>query len=296
MDYITPSKQKYKILNVLSIGILHIFAFISIYFIIFFAKLYTIIFMIIITFWVNLGVTAGTHRLWCHKGYKAKTPLKIFLMLGYSLAGENSIYNWSRDHRVHHKFCDTDADPYNSKRGFWYSHVGWLLMTKNEETKIKGKLIDMSDLLKDPIVMFNEKYFYPLTYTLFALEILIPYYFWNEYLFISIAASIFRYTLILNGTWLVNSFAHMYGMKPYNIFISPVENLFVSIVTNGEGWHNYHHTFPYDFKAGEYGKINTTTKFLLLMKKIGQAYDLREASQELISSTIEKTKKSSRNY
>lgn len=62
-----------------------------------------------------------------------------------------------RDHRVHHKFTDTDADPHNSKRGFFFSHIGWLLVKKHPDVKIKGGTIDMSDLRSDPIVMFQKK-------------------------------------------------------------------------------------------------------------------------------------------
>lgn len=62
-----------------------------------------------------------------------------------------------RDHRVHHKFTDTDADPHNSKRGFFFAHMGWLLVRKHPDVKAKGATIDMSDLRSDPIVMFQKK-------------------------------------------------------------------------------------------------------------------------------------------
>ena len=67
-----------------------------------------------------LGITAGAHRLWSHKSYQAKWPLRLFLMLAQCLAGQHTIFSWSRDHRVHHKFSDTDADPHNCKRGFFF--------------------------------------------------------------------------------------------------------------------------------------------------------------------------------
>lgn len=73
----------------------------------------------------GFGVTGGVHRLWSHRAYKAKTPLRIILMLCFSLAGQNPIYDWVRDHRVHHKFSETKADPHDSNRGFFFAHVGW---------------------------------------------------------------------------------------------------------------------------------------------------------------------------
>lgn len=59
--------------------------------------------------------------------------------------------------RVHHKFTDTDADPHNSCRGLFFSHIGWLLVKKHPDVKRKGSTIDMSDLERDPIVMFQKK-------------------------------------------------------------------------------------------------------------------------------------------
>lgn len=84
--------------------------------------------------------------------------------------------------------------------------------------------------------------------------------------------SMLRYTLSLHGTWLVNSAAHFYGMKPYDRFIGPVNSKLVSTVAFGEGWHNYHHVFPWDYKAAELGdyKYNWTTAFLHFMEKIGR--------------------------
>ena len=72
---------------------------------------------------------------------------------------QNHIYEWARDHRVHHKYSETDADPHNATRGFFFSHVGWLLCKKHPEVKKKGVTIDCNDLLLDPIVRFQMRYF-----------------------------------------------------------------------------------------------------------------------------------------
>ncbi|GLH16446.1 Acyl-CoA Delta(11) desaturase [Gryllus bimaculatus] len=80
-----------------------------------------------------VAITAGAHRLWCHRSYKAKWPLRLFLMVIDTLAFQNHIYEWVRDHRVHHKYSETDADPHNASRGFFFSHVGWLLVRKHPD-------------------------------------------------------------------------------------------------------------------------------------------------------------------
>lgn len=105
----------------------------------------------------GMGITAGAHRLWSHKSYKAKLPLRALLMIFQTLAFQNHIFEWVRDHRVHHKFTDTNADPHNSRRGFFFSHMGWLMTKKHPDVKEKGASVDMSDLEADPVVMFQKK-------------------------------------------------------------------------------------------------------------------------------------------
>lgn len=75
----------------------------------------------------------------------------------FYIAFQNHVYEWARDHRVHHKFSETDADPHNAKRGFFFSHVGWLLMKKHPDVKLKGKVVDMSDLEKDFVVVLQRR-------------------------------------------------------------------------------------------------------------------------------------------
>lgn len=103
------------------------------------------------------GITGGAHRLWAHKAYKARWPLRVLLAIWQTAAFQNHIYEWVRDHRVHHKFCDTNADPHNSKRGFFFSHIGWLMCRKHKDVIEKGKTIDMTDLERDWVVMFQKR-------------------------------------------------------------------------------------------------------------------------------------------
>ena len=76
-------------------------------------KWQTIVWSLLLSFWSGIGVTGGAHRLWAHRSYKAHWTVRTFLMLMFSIANEGSIYHWARDHRVHHKNSETDADPHN---------------------------------------------------------------------------------------------------------------------------------------------------------------------------------------
>lgn len=278
--------------NVLLFIILHSAAFYGVYLVFAENAYIDLLLSYIVVFFGGMGITAGVHRLWSHRAYKARLPLRIFLMLCQSLAFQNSIYEWTRDHRVHHKFTDSDADPHNSRRGFFFAHMGWLMCKKHPDVKQKGKQIDMSDLEADPVVMFQKKYyFFIMPICCFVLPALFPYYYLGSSLKVCFfVGSMFRYCLSLHGTWLVNSAAHFYGMKPYDKNISSVNNKMVSMIAFGEGWHNYHHVFPWDYKAAELPYYyNWTTAFLNVMAKIGQAYDLKTVSEEMLLKRIERT-------
>ncbi|CAK1579264.1 unnamed protein product [Parnassius mnemosyne] len=255
-------------------------------------SLKTLLWISVILFLSGEGVTIGAHRLYSHKSFSATPLLRAFLLLCHTIAGQNSMYIWCRDHRLHHRYSDTDADPHNSKRGFFFSHIGWLMSRKHPYVLEMGKRIDMSDLEADWMVMFQKKYYYPL-YVIFALFIPvwvpIQYFgetFWNSLL----VCYFFRYCYQLNGTWLVNSAAHLYGTRPYDKNFQPVESWFVSLLCFGEGWHNYHHAFPWDYKTAELPThINISAVVIRMLEKIRLAYDLKTAPPEMVAERIMRT-------
>lgn len=125
--------------------------------------------------------------------------------------------DWCRNHRVHHKYSETDADPHSAKRGFFFSHVGWLLCRHHPEVRQKRKLFDFSDLRDDPVLAFQKKYYMVLMPLMcFYFPTVVPVYFWGESWHNAWYINLFRYALSLNCTWLVNSAAHLYGHKPYD--------------------------------------------------------------------------------
>jgi stearoyl-CoA desaturase (delta-9 desaturase) len=104
------------------------------------------------------GTIIGVHRMWSHKAFKARWPLRLFLALCQTSTGQFSIYGWCRDHRAHHKFVDTDADPQNQNRSYFFAHMGWVLVKKHPDVIRKGKTIDMSYLERDWIVRYQKKF------------------------------------------------------------------------------------------------------------------------------------------
>ncbi|XP_063697470.1 acyl-CoA Delta-9 desaturase-like [Culicoides brevitarsis] len=291
----TLSKHPMKIvwLNLILLVYIHLAAVYGFYLVFTKAKLMTNLFALFLIPYSALGISAGAHRLWCHKTYKAKTPLRIFMMILQTTAHQGSIYDWSRDHRVHHKYMDTDADPYNAKRGFFFSHIGWLMVKKHPDVVAKGKCIDMSDLEADPVVMFQRKYFIPLMILCcFYLPTYIPVWLWSESASTAFyVCAVFRYVFVLNGVWCVNSVAHIWGMKPYEKSITPSDSTFVINLLMGEGWHNFHHVFPWDYRSSELGSwgFNWSTALIEIFAKMGWAYELKTASDEMIRKRVLRT-------
>ncbi|KAJ8979942.1 hypothetical protein NQ317_003684 [Molorchus minor] len=238
-----------------------------------------------------LGVTAGAHRLWSHRSYKANLPLRIFLSILFASCKQHDIYEWVRDHRVHHKYSDTYADPHSIKRGFFFSHIGWMVTKKPKEVHTKFEKLDLSDLENDPVVRFQKKYFNIWsTFWCYIVPTFIPWYFWNEDPWISFCAvAVARQGLILHYAWSVNSIAHRYGNKPYDRNICPTDDKIYAILALGEGWHNYHHAFPWDYRSSEIGgfKYNMTTSFIDLMGKIGWASHFKMATTEAVKKRAE---------
>ncbi|XP_037730458.1 acyl-CoA Delta(11) desaturase [Drosophila subpulchrella] len=279
--------------NIIAFAYLHLAALYGAYLMVTSAKWQTSVLAYFLYVVSGLGITAGAHRLWAHRSYKAKWPLRLILVIFNTVAFQDAAYHWARDHRVHHKYSETDADPHNATRGFFFSHVGWLLCKKHPDVKAKGKGVDLSDLRADPILMFQKKYYMLLMpIACFIIPTTVPMYFWGEsFMNAWFVATMFRWCFILNVTWLVNSAAHKFGGRPYDKFINPSENISVAILAFGEGWHNYHHVFPWDYKTAEFGKysLNFTTAFIDFFAKIGWAYDLKSVSSDIIQKRVKRT-------
>jgi len=197
-----------------------------------------------------------------------------------------------RDHRVHHKYTDTNADPHNSRRGFFFAHVGWLLVRKHPDVKEKGKTIYLEDLKADPIVMWqkrNYSWFMPML--AFVVPTMVQHLVFGQSVWDSWHMSITRWCTVVNITWLLNSAAHMWGWRPYDKTIAPTDTAILGFLCFGEGWHNYHHVFPWDYKTSElvdYG-VNFTNAFIDFFAKLGWAYDLKTVSMEMVKARVLRT-------
>jgi stearoyl-CoA desaturase (Delta-9 desaturase) len=192
----------------------------------------------------TLAISAGYHRLFSHRTYETGSALKaIWLFLG-AAAFETSALEWSRKHRIHHQHTDSPKDPYDATRGLWYSHLGWIL----EKDQVQA--VDVSDLEGDPLVYWQHRY-YPLI-AVFA-GLLVPSLvglfcgdLWGGLLF----GGLWRIVATYQATFAINSLAHKWGKRPYSMQGTARDSWWTALVTMGEGYHNFHHTFPGDYRNG----------------------------------------------
>ena len=276
-----------KIHIMLILGVLHILAFIGV-FVIKNISIYTVLLQIFFYIISVIGITVGYHRLWTHRTFEASPLLQWLLMFGGTNATQGEALRWSKTHRTHHRNEDKLSDPYSISKGFLFAHVGWLVQYPDEATQKELDSTDVSDLENNEIVMFQHKYYEILWVTIALVLPVLLCKLWNETLTNAFFSTIIRIILMLHATWCVNSLAHMYGEKPYNSTIEPSENLFVSLITFGEGWHNFHHTYPKDYRASEKHKFNPSYAFIDLMKTLGLASNTYEKCEKTTVEGVDK--------
>jgi stearoyl-CoA desaturase (Delta-9 desaturase) len=236
----------------------------------------------VILYLTGLGITAGYHRLFSHTTYKAHPIFEFFIMLLGTMATQGSVLRWSFDHRHHHAFVDTDRDPYSIKKGFWYAHFLWLL---EKPKPIENKIV--ADLLKKPMVCFQHRYYGLLMVLTNLLTSLVVGWYLNDYLGAFLFVWLVRTFLIHHFTWFINSLAHTWGARPFCQELSAVDNYLISMLTWGEGYHNYHHTFASDYRNGIRWFHYDPTKWLIwTLSKVGLASRLKKHNYDFIERRI----------
>lgn len=165
----------------------------------------------------GFGMSVGAHRLWAHRSFQASTLLRFVLLVLQTMTINGSAFSYARDHRNHHKWPATDADPKNPGRGFFFAHIGWWLLRKRPEVLEFGRKVPIDDLLKDKLLIFQHRYYLPLVVLCsFVVPIGVPVMVWHEDPLVAFAVCVVRITVVLHHLFTVNSVAHFWGYRPYN--------------------------------------------------------------------------------
>ena len=206
--------------------------------------------MAIICFiYCGMSITTGYHRLWSHKTYQAHWSLRLVCALGGAFALQNSILHWCSDHRIHHKFVDNnDVDPYSAKKGFWYSHIGWML--REYQVNRYNDYDNVRDLQKDAIVIWQHKHYLLLSVLMnFGVPLLFGLVH-GDVISSLLLVGFLRLVLNHHTTFFINSLAHIWGKQTYTEKNTARDNGFLAFFTFGEGYHNFHHIFENDYRNG----------------------------------------------
>ena len=230
----------------------------------------------------GLSVTAGYHRLYSHTTYKANSILEYVLLFFGTMATQGSVIRWSFDHRYHHAFVDTERDPYSIKKGFWYAHFGWIL---EKPKPIEDKVV--SDLLRKPVLRFQHRYYSSLMFLTNAMSTVFIGWCCSDYFGAFVFVWLVRLFFLHHFTWFINSLAHTWGARTFCQELSAVDNFLISLVTFGEGYHNYHHAFSYDYRNGVRWYHFDPAKWLIwTLSKIGLAYKLKKNHRYFIEEQL----------
>ncbi|TCD66939.1 hypothetical protein EIP91_000717 [Steccherinum ochraceum] len=233
----------------------------------------TFVWSVIYYFITGLGITAGYHRLWAHRSYNASRPLQYYLAFTGAGAVQGSIKWWSRGHRAHHRYTDTDLDPYNAHKGFWWAHIGWIVV----RARYKSGVADVSDLSRNEVVKWQQRWYITVTLlSAYVIPTLVAGLAWGDWWGGFVFAGAARLCFVHHSTFCVNSLAHWLGDTPFDDKHTPRDHMITALVTIGEGYHNFHHQFPMDYRnAIKWYQYDPTKWFIWCMKFIGLASHLK---------------------
>jgi stearoyl-CoA desaturase (delta-9 desaturase) len=223
----------------------------------------------------GMGVTAGYHRMLSHRAWWAPAPVRAILLVLGGATWQNSAIAWCAAHRYHHRHVDTEDDPYSIQEGFWWAHMLWVMV----EGKKHDDFDSAPDLRDDRLCQWQHNNYLWIT---LAFNIGLPVVLglmtgriWGMLLW----AGLIRVVVVHHFTFFINSLAHMFGTRPWSKEQSARDNGLLAFFTFGEGYHNFHHTFPGDYRNGfRWYQFDPTKWTIALLSKVGLAQDLRRTT------------------
>ena len=236
--------------------------------------------LFILWFLSGMGITMGYHRLFSHKAYKTNVFVEWILMIFGSMALENTILKWCSDHRIHHTKAETKEDPYSITEGFWHAHIGWIVKNGLEENnRVRG----VKDLKSKSAVVFQNKYYFTIGIIGGFIIPLAIGFIYGRPMGALLWAGFLRLTIVHHATFFINSMCHYFGRQTYDIKSTARDSWFVSWFTFGEGYHNYHHKFQWDYRNGVKWFAYDPSKWIIKgLSFFGITYDLKEVKENVI--------------
>lgn len=215
----------------------------------------------------SIGVCLGYHRLLSHRSFQVPQWLEYAIATLGALSLQGGPIFWSAGHRLHHAYTeDWDKDPYSAQRGFWWSHLLWMIYPRSEFFDTASYSRYAPDLMRDPYYRWLDRNFLwlqlPLTLILYTLGN------WSYVIY-----GIFVRTVLLwHTTWFINSVTHLWGYRTFTSNDNSRNLWWAALLTYGEGWHNNHHAFPHIAQCGRaWWEIDVTWWAIWCLKTVGLA-------------------------
>ena len=231
----------------------------------------------------GLSVTAGYHRLFAHRSYRASPPVRWALLLFGAATFQNSALSWSADHRAHHAHTDGPDDPHDVTRGAWFAHVAWLFRRREASADVTK----LHDLWAVRSIRWQHRWYVAVA---IGIGLVLPTAiasFWGDPWGGLLVAGFLRTGVMLQSTFAVNSLAHLVGRRRYDATSSARDSVLTAIVTFGEGYHSYHHRFPFDYRNGVRWWQYDPSKWLIwVLAKIHAVHAVRAASRTSIARAL----------
>jgi stearoyl-CoA desaturase (delta-9 desaturase) len=229
-------------------------------------------------FWV----TGGYHRYFAHRSYNTSRWFQFVIAFMAQTSAQKGALWWAAHHRHHHRHSDTPADPHSMKiYGFWYSHVGWIVGPDFKKTDYKT----IGDFAKYPeLVWLNKYYLVPPVFLAVLVTALgaivnggsVTMMFTSAGMSSLLIGFFLSTVLLYHGTFSINSIMHKFGKPRYETGEESKNNLWLALLTLGEGWHNNHHYYETAARQGFFWwEIDITWYILKVLSWTGLIWDLK---------------------
>jgi stearoyl-CoA desaturase (delta-9 desaturase) len=223
-------------------------------------------------------ITAGYHRYFSHRAYKMGRVMQFLMAFGGATAGQKGPLWWAAHHRHHHKHSDSPEDIHSPKKGFWWSHVGWIVCRKYQPTDFNA----IKDFAQFPELRWIDKYYLvPPTVLGVACFMMGG---WS-----ALVTGFFLSTVLTyHGTFVINSLAHVFGRRRYATTDTSRNSLILALITLGEGWHNNHHHYQSTANQGFFWwEIDISYYILRVLNVLGLVRDLRVPPKHILGKQLE---------
>ncbi|MCW5827989.1 MAG: acyl-CoA desaturase [Deltaproteobacteria bacterium] len=221
------------------------------------------------------GITAGYHRYFSHRSFETSRWFAFVLAFLGSSAAQKGVIWWAGHHRDHHKYSDQTEDIHSPvQKGFWQSHVGWILGAEYDGVKWHN----MKDFAQYPEIRFIQNYWLITPVSWGVLFFYIggwPLLVWG--LFVSTVA-------LYHATFTINSLSHVFGKRRYKTTDTSRNNWMLALLTMGEGWHNNHHYYQASVRQGFYWwEIDMSYMILKVLSWFGIVWNLKVPPERVLN-------------